>query len=76
MGHLGLPEARLVLYRLRAAGLISPQRAAGTFQEQAPAYAGNTQPAYPATQMPQQPQQVGPVRRLLNALRRLTGGNA
>ena len=54
--RVSLPEARAELYRLRAAGLITPQRAAA----QAPASA---QPA-------------GPVRRLLSALRRLTGGSA
>lgn len=54
--RVSLPEARAELYRLRAAGLIAPQRAAAQAQASA-------QPA-------------GPVRRLLNALRRLTGGSA
>ena len=54
--RVGLPEARAELYRLRAAGLIAPQRAAAQAQVSA-------QPA-------------GPVRRLLSALRRLTGGSA
>lgn len=56
--RVSLPEARAALYRLRAAGLITPQRAAAAAQAQ-----GTAQPA-------------GPVRRLLNALRRLTGGSA
>lgn len=54
--RVSLPEARAELYRLRAAGLIAPQRAAAQAQVSA-------QPA-------------GPVRRLLSALRRLTGGSA
>lgn len=78
--RISLPEARVVLYRLRAAGLISPVRAAGVFNahshEPAPAatYQGYGSPPAPAA--PAQPENVGPVRRLLNALRRLTGGNA
>lgn len=78
--RISLPEARVVLYRLRAAGLVTPQRAAGVFHDPAAAPAVGTQPSYAGVpSMPQQQpqtQQVGPVRRLLNALRRLTGGNA
>lgn len=85
--RISLEEARVVLYRLRAAGLVMPQRAAGVFNDPtlaaaapqpAATYTGWGSPP-PQAQVPQQQaqvQQVGPVRRLLNALRRLTGGNA
>lgn len=89
--RISVQEARIVLYRLRAAGLITPARAAGLFQETVPA-APNPQPvnpqaaagagladprvAYGQQTQPQPQQNVGPVRRLLNALRRLTGGQA
>lgn len=79
--RISLPEARVALYRLRAAGLVMPQRAAGAFHDpRAPM--PSTQPSYagvPTATLPQAapPQaQVSPVRRLLNALRRLTGGSA
>lgn len=82
--RISMQEARVVLYRLRAAGLVVPTRAAGAFQEAAVApqpaatYTGWGSPPQPQQAAPQaqQPQQAGPVRRLLNALRRLTGGNA
>lgn len=60
--RVSLPEARAALYRLRAAGLLAPQRAA-----QASAGAAST----PGAARPG----AGPVRRLLSALRRLTGGS-
>lgn len=87
--RISVHEARIVLYRLRAAGLIAPARAGGLFQSRpaeppAPAYGspqgGGVQlhdPRFPVVPPPAQPQQqAGPVRRLLNALRRLTGGSA
>lgn len=83
--RISVQEARIVLYRLRAAGLITPTRAGGLFAPTAPSTPAPTAPAgvgladprvsYGQPQ-PQPEQQVGPVRRLLNALRRLTGGSA
>ncbi|WP_291426760.1 hypothetical protein [Deinococcus sp.] len=78
--HISEHEARVTLYRLRAAGLVTPQRAAGAFHDPRGTSAPSPASAMSGTSQPlpaQQPQQqAGPVRRLLNALRRLTGGNA
>lgn len=85
--RISVQEARIALYRLRAAGLITPTRAGGLFQTPATAAALPTAPsagvgladprvAYGQPQAQPQQQQAGPVRRLLNALRRLTGGSA
>lgn len=86
--RISVQEARIALYRLRAAGLITPTRAGGLFQTPAPAAytvpnpttsagSGLADPRIAYGQPQAQPQQqVGPVRRLLNALRRLTGGSA
>lgn len=88
--RISLHEARIVLYRLRAANLITPTRAAGAFQvsEPAPAAPAYGQAAYGQTggvqlHNPAQPQAAAPapepanpLRRMLNALRRLTGGKA
>lgn len=66
--RISLPEARVTLYRLRASGLIAPKRAAG-----APSFLG-TQTGYANGNASTEPQKTGPVRRFLNALRRLVGG--
>ncbi len=64
--HISLEEARLMLFRLRAAGIVTPYRAAGV--------AGAATPGLPAAAQTAEQANVGPVRRFLNALRRLTGG--
>lgn len=85
--RISVQEARITLYRLRAAGLISPTRAAGIFQTAETTVPSLPNPAdgvgladprvaYGRPTPPPPPEQVGPVRRLLNALRRLTGGPA
>lgn len=71
---ISLEEARLMLFRLRAAGMVTPYRAAGVVPGGA-AVAAGTQPHFQSQVAPAAaPEQASPVRRFLNALRRLTGG--
>lgn len=73
--RISVDESRIVLYRLRAANLITPTRAAGVFdanigqQVAAPAGVQLHNPAAPAPV-----ESTNPLKRMLNALRRLTGG--
>ncbi|MFC6592847.1 hypothetical protein ACFP81_13140 [Deinococcus lacus] len=71
--HISVEEARLMLFQLRAAGIVVPVRAAGnvaeTVQVSAPTQGGQvTAPSIPAPAPA-----TSPVGRFLNALRRLTG---
>lgn len=78
--RISVNEARILLYRLRAANLIAPTRAAGVFDASigqtyatpAPAGVQLHNPTAPATPAPAEPS--NPLRRMLSALRRLTGG--
>lgn len=68
---ISLDEARLMLFRLRAAGIVTPYRAAGVVNagpSGQPTVHFESQVAAPAEE------KASPVRRFLNALRRLTGG--
>ena len=59
-----------MLFRLRAAGIVTPYRAAGVVGT-----AGEPSVHF-ESQVQQAPEEkASPVRRFLNALRRLTGGN-
>ncbi|MDO4263248.1 MAG: hypothetical protein Q4C67_03545 [Deinococcus sp.] len=66
---ISLEEARLMLFRLRAAGMVTPYRAAGAVSS-----AGQPTPQFESQVMTAEPEKAGPVRRFLNALRRLTRG--
>ncbi|WP_261665027.1 hypothetical protein [Deinococcus sp. Marseille-Q6407] len=66
---ISLDEARLMLFRLRAAGMVTPYRAAGVVSPAGSPVQFESQVAAAA-----EPEKAGPVRRFLNALRRLTGG--
>lgn len=70
---ISLDEARLMLFRLRAAGIVTPYRAAGVVAVAGPSGQPSvhfeSQVAAPAEE-----KAASPVRRFLNALRRLTGG--
>lgn len=66
---ISLNEARLMMFRLRAAGMVTPYRAAGAVSS-----SGQVTAQFESQVAAAESEKAGPVRRFLNALRRLTGG--